>query len=200
MSGRDREPLLSETPPLPEQLRRLSMIGVRSAVGRDRLMHLKRLSRAHFFVDEIEALNEANMPDSLTNIRHIMAGRIGIRESQAGNPKQWSLKYSDTFWVQQPDDDTWRAERTIYRFEWDRLRVTMAQRAIRIIGDNINYDPDVSVEDTLERTFIPVYSTDMLHLQQEMELVTYDDCDELIKEAKDYFSSLDVQKAHTLGT
>lgn len=197
MSNRDYELLLSKTPPTPEQLRNLAMIGVRSAVGRNRLKHLKNASRAHFFVDEVDTLNEAKMPDDLTDIRHRMAGRIGVREPHGSRPKQWSLKYFDTFWVQQ-EDDNWLAERTIYRFEWNRLRVTMAQRAIRIIGDN-SYDPDTGLDYTLEHPIIPTDAIEMLHVQQEMEMVTYGDCAELIAESKEYFRLLDIQKAHAIG-
>lgn len=180
------EQMIADNVPQADQLKRLAAVGVGSAAARQKLKTLSRSSRAHYFVDEVDFLAEASRQDTEPQeIRHRMAGRVGVRAASDGVSKLWSLKYYDTYWVHTRLNG-WRAARTLYRFEWDRSRTLLAERTLRIV-DGSQRD-EASLADCADSFRFRDDEAAMWHVQQEIELVSADDCEELIHDAKAYFS------------
>lgn len=187
-----RERIIPENAPTHEQLRRLAAIGVNSAVQRNTLKHVRRRREgmtepSHYVVDEIDLMGDALLDqDEPTQVRHRMAIRVGARRRD-DEPKVLSLKFFDTYWVEHAPGE-WRGERTLYRFEWNRSSVLMAERAFRLIGIE---QPDMDLEYYLDHLAIKDDMADIWHAEQEVGTVTSGDCEQIITAAHDYFSVVD---------
>jgi len=188
MRQHGREVVLSDLPPTPDQLHRLASIGVSSAAERQKLRSMAKYKRAHFFVDEVDMPLDHEDQVEVGFVRHRMAGRVGIRAATHQSPKIWSLKFFDTYFVEQ-EPGKWVGERTLYSFEWNRLRVEMARRSIKLISD---YEESVEhgIDDLIDNFSVPEDMASMWHVRSQMEQVTADDCEELIEEAARYYSQL----------
>jgi len=188
MIHRNHEPILAPNPPRPDQLHQLANIGARSAASRDALKHMHTVKNAHFFVHELDLANDASLLTEVGQMRHRMVGRIGVRRAERGI-KLWSLKFYDTYWVEtQPTQ--WQANRTLYTFEWNRVRTTMASRALQVIGDNVQRPPE-DLADTLDTLSLRGDEPDIWHAEAQFETVTQGDCEQLIHDATDYFDIVD---------
>jgi len=196
MLDRYHENILADSPPSPDQLKRLASIGTRSAAERNKLKQLKRTAQAHFFVDEMDLLNINTELDGPGQIRHRMAGRIGVTRGSEYGEKQWSLKYFDTYWVEQ-DQGVWRAERTLYSFRWNRVRATLAERSIRLIGYNNDNRELGDLGDAIDNFSMRGDEPDIWHAHTQLEMVNSDDCEELIGDAVKYFNIIDSLESQT---
>ena len=83
------------------------------------------------------------------------------------------------------------AERTLYRFEWQPQQTLVADRAIKIIGDQqaearSGYD----MGDTIDHFAMDDDAASILHAQMEFEAVTSDDCVHLISAMERYYAHL----------
>lgn len=185
MIERNHETLLPDTAPTPEQLFRLASIGVSTAMKSRRLRHMQHTPKAHFFFDEIHLLNDIRHDGDPREIRHRIAGRIGRRACNEVPLREWSLKFYDTYWVEQGNGG-WAAERTRYRFEWDQQRATLAEREIRVIGSEES-GRDVTIEGALENFSMAENEADLWHVRSEVESVTADDCEQIIRDAAAYY-------------
>lgn len=184
----EHERIISPDAPTPTQLHKLAAIGISSAASRERLKHLKRSGRAHYFIDEIDLAGDFSpAEDEIVQIRHRMAGRVGVRPPAPGSPKSWSLKYFDTFWAESKPG-VWLGGRTLYRFEWNRMRTTLAERTLRVVGID---RPDESLDAYLDRFSVRDDDITMLSVKQDVENVTSEDCEDLMRDASDYFGVID---------
>lgn len=184
----DFERIIHPNAPDPQQLRRLASVGINSAVSRDKLRHLQRSNNSHYFIDEIDRQGSRVVGDrieDLVHIRHRMSGRVGAR-NEVGQPRIWSLKYYDTYWANA--DGTWLGERTLYRFEWNRTRTLLAERTFRLVGID---QPDFDMGEQILNFSFPDDAADIWHAQQQVETVTRDDCEELIRDATNYFEEIE---------
>ncbi len=184
----ESERLIHDNAPTTEQLRRLASVGVKSAVTRERFKTLRRSKGVHYFVDELDLLIDATQRDEPAQVRHRMAVRIGVRPPSQDTPKVWSLKYFDTYSVE-PEPGVWRAERSTYRFEWTRNQILMADRALRLVGFNTPHDEDLDYY--LDHFSIDDDSAAILEVEDDIRMVTADDCEELIKDTSEYFRVVD---------
>lgn len=185
----EAERYVNETPPTPEQLHKLASVGVRSAVSRKRFKTMKSRSGVHYFIDELDFL--AEMPTDVEDpvqVRHRIAARVAAYPAHAGGAKSWSLKYFDTYFTE-PTPGVWRGERSTYRFEWTRGRVLLAERTMRLIGFGV--DPIDTVEETLDRLHLPDDTVPLLQVENELQAVTDKDCEDLIVDMSNYFSTVD---------
>jgi hypothetical protein len=182
----ETERLVSDTPPTAEQLHKFASIGVRSAAARERLKTGR--TGAHFLVDELDLMVDASdVSDEPSQVRHRVAMRVGAYPANAESEKMWSLRYINTYSAEaQPG--VWLAERSTYSFQWTRSRMLVANRALSLIGFNT---PRIeSVEDALDTFRIDDDSVAILHASNQLQIVTDEDCEELIQDASEYFSTL----------
>lgn len=187
MIERNHEVLVPENAPAPEQLFRLAAIGVKTAANRQRLRSMQRTPKAHFFIDEVYFLNESNANEDPSEIRHRMAGRIGRKAINSVALREWSLKFFDTFWVQQPNGH-WSAGRTRYRFEWDRARTTLSERSITIL-ESTGATHSSTIAELLE-SGLQLEETELWNVRSDIAAVTAEDCDQLIADASEYYKRL----------
>lgn len=184
----ETERLIHDNPPAPEQLHELVSIGVRSAIARERLRTLRSVKRAHFFVDELDLLMNISFDKvEPAQVRHRLAARIGARPAGYENPKTWTLKYIDTYFVEAAPG-AWIGERSTYRFEWTRERVLMADRAIKLVGLEPLYTEDQELDVSLEHFSVRDDTATILHATEQLKLITADDCDELIADVSNYLT------------
>lgn len=200
MIDRHHETVLPPNPPTPEQLHALTSVGFGSASSRNRLKHLKPRpnepeSKAHYFVEELDLLPIYEEEVEIRNMRHRMAGRVGVRgfDLTTGQPKVWSLKFFDTAWVEQAPN-VWLAQRTLYKFEWTRTRAIMSERTTRVIGDGAIQMGDIY--DAIDNFRISDSELAVWHAQSEFETVTTDDVALLTSDAERYFGMVDQVSAH----
>ncbi len=181
----DYERRIHEDAPEPSQLKRLAAVGAASAATRQQLKRLpRRESRAHYFIDEIDFVGADELGQGEPQeIRHRMAGRVGVRLASDGASKVWSLKYFDTYWVNQ--DSGWQGERTLYRFEWDRRGTLLAERTLTVVGVE---RPETTLQDYVEHFQVADDEAAIWHVRQEMAQVTAGDCEGLVHDARAYFS------------
>jgi hypothetical protein len=188
------EHYIGEDTPTHSQLRRLASIGVRLAVHRDKLRLFSRRTpegmnvKAHYVVDELDIFdNHALEEGDLNRISHRMAIRIGSRRGDDGL-KVMSLKFFDTYAIEDHESGVRLGERTRYRFEWNRARILMADRTFRLIGV---YHPEDELEYYLDRLNFPDDTADILYAEQQLGTVTEGDCEQIIEAAHDYFGKVD---------
>ncbi len=179
--------------PTSEQLFELAKLGMGSARRHHRLQHLKRVKKAHFFTQEVhtvEPILHEDDDDKKSFIRHRMAGRIGKTAlgGVEGVPK-WSLKFFDAYWVER-EGGQWQAERSMYRFEWDRNRVTMADRHMRFLRPS-NQPLERDMYDEIDRFVVADDEAAIWHVRNELGLVTYDDCELLLEDTRRYYQQAD---------
>lgn len=184
----EHERIINSDAPTPTQLHKLAAIGISSAASRERLKHLKRSGRAHYFIDEIDLAGDFSLADDeIVQIRHRMAVRVGVRPPEPGLQKSWSLKYFDTFWAESRPG-VWLGGRTMYRFEWNRNRATLAERTLRVVGID---RPDETLDSYLDRFSVRDDDAAILSVRQDVENVTGEDCEDLMRDASDYFGVID---------
>lgn len=191
---RHHERAVGESMPTHEQLRKLAAIGMSSAVQRDKLRHLKprpaagRISEpSHYVLDELELVGSSIFqPEEPTQVRHLMAMRVGTRREDDA-PKVWSLKFFDAYWAEYAPGQ-WLGERTLYRFEWNRSAVLMADRTFRLVGIE---RPENELEYYLDHLTITDDMPDILHAEQQMSHITSEDCEHVLDSAQGYFSAVE---------
>ena len=187
MKSPEIEVINRDNVPTPYQLRRLAMVGAKTAMQRQTLKRMAHRTDAYFFIDEVDYLNGTEVLEA-GRIRHRMAARLGKKAVETGF--QWSFKCYDMYWVEQ-ETDKWMAERTLYRFEWQPQQTLVADRAIKIIGDQqaearSGYD----MGDTIDHFAMDDDAASILHAQMEFEAVTSDDCVHLISAMERYYAHL----------
>lgn len=183
---------VAENPPTPAQLKGLAMLGMRSAVARERFKTMSRINKnAHYYIEEVDRedfmLDDGYLP---VNIRHRMAVRVGSRPSSEGMPRTQSLKIIDTYFAQDKVG-TWRGERSTYRFEWSRARTLMADRTLRLVGFGEDYPgADNPLEYRLDYFRIDNDAIPMLAVTDDLAMVTSDDFEELHSDMRQYIDAL----------
>ena len=187
MKSTEIETISRDDVPTPYQLRRLAMVGANTAVQRHTLKRMTRRNDAYFFIDEVDYLNDTEVLEA-GRIRHRMAARLGKKAVETGF--QWSFKCYDTYWVEQ-ESNKWMAERTLYRFEWQPDQTLVADRAVKVIGDDqaearSNYD----LGDMIDHFSIDNDISSIVHAQMEFEAVTSADCTHLIGAMERYYAHL----------
>ncbi len=187
MIERNHEVIVPENAPAPEQLFRLAAIGVRTAASRQRLRSMRRTPKAHFFIDEVHFLNESSFNDDPSEIRHRMAGRIGRKAVNSVALREWSLKFFDTFWVQQPNGE-WSAGRTRYRFEWNRSQTKLSERQIAVL-ESSGAGTSESIEDLIANR-AQINDIDLWQVRSDIASVNAEDCEQLIVDATEYYERL----------
>jgi|GEM_PF-2381226 len=193
----EAERLIHDTPPTIEQLRRLASVGVRSAVAREKFRDLRLHDNTHYHVDELQfrvgETHEENDVFLPYEVRHRVSARIGVRQATAETPKTWSLKFFDTYFSKpRTPNSYWRAERSTYRFEWTRARVLMADRTLRLVGFDDGRDEDL--EYYLDHMLLRPDEATFLSIEDDLRMISEADCDELIKDTADYFSTLELSE------
>jgi len=186
----EHERIIHDNAPSPEQLFRLASIGMGEVARRKRLKrspYSRDDNRSYFFISEFGTYNGIRESEKPLEIRHQMAGRMGRKTLERFNTI-WSLKYFDTFWVQQ-DDETWQAERTRYRFEWDRKRTLLAERHIRFLRPS-EMAVDRDLADEIEAFSFADDEDIIWHTRGEIETVTDRDCDLLVEDVRSYYAHL----------
>ena len=183
----ETERIIHEDAPTPAQLHKLAKIGIGSAAMKLSLRSIPRAEGAHYFVDEMDLMDGLDFEP--LQARRRIAMRIGVRPPADGNSKVWSLRYFDTYHVE-PTPNDWKTMRSIYRFEWTRTRALLAERTLRIVGDQQSqlktldeyFDQGVSFRDD---------AAQILSVEEEMRAVSRGDCEEVIDAASDYFRLID---------
>jgi hypothetical protein len=185
MPSLEHERLIHSNTPSPEQLFRLASVGISEANRRRRLKRSplsREDNRAYYFISELDSLNEHS--DEPLEIRHRMAGRMGRKLVGRYNPV-WSLKFFDTYWVQQ-DDEVWQAERTRYRFEWDRSGTLLSERYIRFLRTDTE-TKSLDIGDAIDNFSFADDEVAIWQAKGELEIVTSEDCELLIGDVRDYY-------------
>lgn len=190
MSDVSHERIIHDDAPSPDQLFKLASVGMGAVARRKRLKpspYSKDDNRAYYFISEFGTYNGVRSSEKPLEIRHRLAGRMGRKTLERYVPI-WSLKYFDTYWVQQ-NDESWQAERTRYRFEWDRKQTLLAERQIRFMRPS-----EMAVErdlaDEIEAFSFPEGEDVMWHTRGQLEMVTRCDLDFLIGDVQTYYDSL----------
>lgn len=181
----ETERLVSDTPPTAEQLHRLASIGVASAVAREKL---KRVNRAYTLADEICTTPDDSVFDTApSTVLQRMAMRIAAKPATPESEKVWSFLY-DTAYSVKPNGGQWLEERSLYLFRWTRSRTLVADRALTLFGFET---PKIeTVSDAIDTFRIDDDSVAILHASNQLQIVTDEDCEELIQDASEYFSTL----------
>jgi hypothetical protein len=194
----EAERIVHENPPTPEQLHTLASIGVKSAVSREKLRTLRNTKGVHYFVDELDHIVSTSESEELPmQIRHRMAVRIAARPPENRTDKIWSLKYYDTYFVESRNSPgNWLGERSTYRFEWTRSKVIMADRTLKLLGFSL-VDDD-SIERDLDNFSIPDDYAAILNANNEMKMVSSEDCDDIIKDMSKYFTSVESENNYLI--
>ena len=76
MKSPEIEVINRDNVPTPYQLRRLAMVGAKTAMQRQTLKRMTHRTDAHFFIDEVDYLNGTEVLEA-GRIRHRMAARLG---------------------------------------------------------------------------------------------------------------------------
>lgn len=183
------ERILPDDAPTSEQLFRLASVGIVAATKRQRLRRSRSTPKAHMFVDELHLLRTpAN--GEVREIHHRMAGRIGRRAINDVSIPAWSMRFLDSYWVEQ-DEGHWLGQRSTYRFEWKKDQTMVAKKNTIYLDNAFSDEPETSAERFFEQvTRLDITSVELLHAQMQLEEVSAGDCDELIADAQGYYGQL----------
>lgn len=185
------ETYVNDNPPDTSQLFKLASYAMVSAEATNTHKVMTRSPRTHFSVQEVGYLNEVAplvFDDYPAEARRRMAIRIG-RQTLDGMPmKSWSMKFFDTNWYERPGGN-WEGVRDLYRFEWNRGGVTLADKTSKMVSSNrdVMYERDMYTD--LERFYIPDDAAAIVTAQHELTQVTADDCDLLLENVRDYYDN-----------
>lgn len=108
--------------------------------------------------------------------------RIGRKTLDMVPVREWSLKFFDTSWFEQPGG-RWHGIRNRYSFEWAHDRVTLAERASLFVPSHAAAD----MYHDLEHFAVADDFAEIMHAEQEMSQVTADDMEHLIAETTAYY-------------
>ncbi len=182
----NHELVVSDNPPSANQLLRLASRAMASANKTNTLRTGTLNPHAHMGVQYIQYLNEAaelvenGYP---TRMERRLAMRIGKQVLQDNPLQEWSLRVFDTHWFEQPNG-SWTGMRDVYRFGWNRLTTTLAERTTKIVPAK----SETPLDTQLDRLKIPDDMAEMFHVEQEMAQVTADDCELLIEDTALFYA------------
>lgn len=181
----ETEQRIHDTPPTVTQLRALARIGIGAAVksGGIRRSELKKgitLKRYYYENAESVYLNESAVP-------FIHNHRVGVNFGIIHDEQRGAivhLNYHDTHRISGIAE---AAFRTTTRFQWRGDEVIAARRSFH--GLDAVQIPMRNIEDYLDGIQLPADIDAILHAENEMSLVSQDDCAILIDEMSDYFEA-----------
>lgn len=183
------ERLLPDDTPTSEQLFRLASVGIVAATKRQRLRRSRATPKAHMFVDELHLLRTP-ADGEVREIHHRMAGRIGRRAINDVSIPAWSMRFLDSYWVEQAEGH-WLGQRSTYRFEWKKDQTMMARKHTIFLENNQSDPQQTALGDyDAQIRSLDDLSVDLLHAQMQIETVSAGDCDELIADAQQYYGQL----------
>lgn len=179
----NHEIITAENPPSAEQLFALSSLVMVNAKKFGKYRSMKTHPRAHYGMFATSYLNECASDEYPTEIRRMMAIRIGRKVIDNMAMKHWSMKIYDTSWYERPGGD-WDGVRNRFSFEWTDKDVLMSERETYHVPR-----PQDDLEDALVKFSIPDDLADMIHAEQQFAEVTAGDYDQLVEEINNYINS-----------
>lgn len=188
----ETERLIHENAPTAAQLRRLARIGLGHAASRNKLRsvqdsELKPLFR--YFTDDLYGEFDES-EEGITMINHRIAMRFGLASLGEGDATVAHLHYFDTKRAYPVFGERLPPLQTVYKFEWSRGKVLLAEKSMRLLGYRIP-EPR-SLESYLDSMVIPesIAPIEDIEALDSLSHVTEQHCDEIIGEASAYFSRI----------
>lgn len=182
----ETEQRIHDTPPTVMQLRTLARIGIGAAVKSGGIRRSERkegVALRRYYCENAESmyLNEGAVP-------FIHNHRVGVNFGIIHDEQRGAivhLNYHDTHRISGIAE---AAFRTTTRFQWHGDEVIAARRSFH--GLDAAQIPMRNIEDYLDGIQLPTDIDAILHAENEMSLVSQDDCTILIDEMTDYFDTV----------
>lgn len=188
----ETERLIHDDAPTPAQLRRLARIGLGHAASRNKLRSGRTLElkqQYHYFADDLYGdFDEGE--EGLAMVNRRIAMRFGLVASNEDDSAIAHLHYFDTQRVYPVLGERLSPLQTIYKFEWSRGRVLLAEKSMRLLGYQM---PEPRpLESYLDSMVIPenIASIEDIESLDALSRVTEQQCDTIIGEASTYFSRI----------
>lgn len=183
----ETERLIHSDAPTPAQLRRLARIGFGHAVSRNKLRSAKSLELKHYFADDLYGDFDEN-EEGLVSVNRRIAMRFGLVASLQDEASTAHLHYFDTQRTYSVFGESSPPLQTVYKFEWSRGKVLLAERTLRLLGGD-TVEPR-SLDLYLDAVSIPDDIASVLEAEDAFRAVSEKDCAILIDEASAYFSRI----------
>lgn len=186
----ERERIVHENPPTPQQLQKLANIGMRSAAAREKLRSPSKI-KGHYCVDEIDFELPLSVAQDPAQIRHRVAVRAGRRldavpGTDGATLPVHSLKYFNHYSVYDLSRKDYMSSRIQYKFEWTRGKALLAQRSLRFI-DQTQPSIDNDLGDDILQFRLDDDAAQMLHTEEEFRHLSYGDVELQIEEMEQYY-------------
>ncbi|MDN5275946.1 MAG: hypothetical protein JWN33_595 [Candidatus Saccharibacteria bacterium] len=186
MSPRDTERIITDNPPSPEQLHKLMTMSTSAAAERKKLRQSQWSSRSRGFVEDVDLTDDLPRDDGVFDARHVMSAIVkATRYVDSGQQSQWNMTVFDTFFVDK------RGVRSIYKFEWNRLRTLNSQRYVKTLGFGALKSRD-TLADEIDNFSISDLELSLWFAEAQMAAVTMEECENLIADMTDHFNGVNL--------
>lgn len=188
----ETERLIHDNAPTPAQLRRLARIGFGHAVSRNKLRSAKSLEIKHYFADDLYG-DFDDSDEGLISVNRRIAMRFGFVASADGEASTAHLQYFDTQRVYSLSGESQPPTQSVYKFEWSRGKVLLAQRTLRVLDGTL--PEERTLDSYLDTVSIPDDIASIIEADDALRAVCERDCEEIIREATHYFSRIKDREA-----
>lgn len=183
-----------ENPPTPYQLNKLASIAMGTGSMLNKLRSSRLKNRLHYFVDELDYLNESE--EELLAQRRRIAVKVGkktqqiytnenVHSHEIGLP-DWRMDVFDTNWYEQ-NDRGWSGSRMLHRFSWDSHSVNSAEKRIKMVPSQSD---EYGVIDDLATIKHYDILPEMIDVEDQHRVVTEGDLALYIDDLDEYFTTL----------
>ncbi len=188
----ETERFIHENAPTPAQLRRLVRIGFGHAASRNKLRSAQSLELKHYFADDLNGfLDESD--DGLVSVDRRIAMRYGFLRSDSDKEGTAHLHYFDTQRTHTLSGESQVPIQTVYKFEWSRGRVLLAERSLRLLTGSVA-EPR-TLDSYLDAVSIPDDIASTIEAEDRLRAVHGQECDAIIDEASQYFTLIKDREA-----
>jgi hypothetical protein len=189
------EHLIAENAPTPQQMRRLALVGLSSAKGRQTLRR-REAAGDYYALDALESVVEIGSDGGeLSSLRHTMGMRIGKRAVHGVDI--WRLEYYNSQHLPRQQQRRSTSVSVRYEFEWNKEQTFVARRMVKLLRQNDTMVKS-DIGDDVDRFYIRDDEASILGTEVDFEQVTYDDSEDLIQETTAYYSLVDSLKKQSV--
>ncbi|MDB5168090.1 MAG: hypothetical protein JWO55_348 [Candidatus Saccharibacteria bacterium] len=177
-----------ESPPAVNQLEKLALIGGtrprKAAYGAS--LHEQE---KYFAIDSLDSIVVRGEDENLESVRHSMGVRMGRRVINAVN-EVCRLEYVEAYHVECETHQQIKSV-TKYKFEWNKKEVLLARRATLLTtSQERGYIRNIG--DTVLNFYVPDDAASILDAEIACAEVTYDDCEQFIKDTNAYYKHVNL--------
>jgi hypothetical protein len=178
---------MSECLPTPQQLWRLTLVGVSSGRERSILRKHSRQSKYYYGLDKYDIEQEVDTDETVLAVQHSIGMRVVRNYFQEHQQAGWRLEYISGYHTHSAAGNL--SAVTKYAFEWTPESTHLAKRLshFALNGHKLSESPDIETMLDRQLFYIPEDAAQINDSEYSFSQITADDCELLTQDIADYY-------------